>query len=64
MEPGPDVSNLDQLEAELEAVDAALGRLADGTFGLCDVCGEQISEARLDADPLTRTCGADHQRQP
>lgn len=64
MEPGPDVSHLDELEAELEAVDAALSKLADGTFGWCDVCGDSISEARLDADPLTRACCADHQRQP
>jgi len=63
MEPGPDVSHLDQLEAELEAVDATLSRLADGTFGWCEACGEPISEERLDSDPLTQACCDDHQRQ-
>ncbi|WP_337184800.1 TraR/DksA C4-type zinc finger protein, partial [Shinella sp.] len=34
---------------ELEAIDAALDRIAAGTFGLCAKCGEPISPARLAA---------------
>jgi DnaK suppressor protein len=41
---------------ELEAVAAALGRLADGTFGTCARCGEAIPVARLRAEPTAQTC--------
>lgn len=40
----------------LREVDAALARMAAGTFGLCDVCGEPIEADRLWSDPLTRLC--------
>jgi RNA polymerase-binding transcription factor DksA len=43
-------------ERVLDEVDAALARLASGTYGRCEVCGEEIAEARLDALPLTRSC--------
>jgi len=34
----------------------ALTRLDDGTFGVCDECGEDISEGRLRARPVTTLC--------
>lgn len=34
---------------ELEAIEAALDRLAAGTFGICAKCGEPISDERLAA---------------
>ncbi len=40
----------------LDEVDAALARLAAGTYGLCEVGGEPLDEARLDARPTARTC--------
>ncbi|MEJ2079623.1 MAG: SpoIIE family protein phosphatase [Acidobacteriota bacterium] len=40
----------------LKEVDAALERLDDGSFGLCDVCHEPIETDRLLANPLTCTC--------
>ncbi|WP_137158328.1 TraR/DksA C4-type zinc finger protein [Rhizobium sp. FKL33] len=42
--------------AELRAVNAALGRIAQGSFGLCAKCGEPISEARLQAVPQAALC--------
>ena len=36
--------------------DAALGRLADGTFGRCERCAARIGEARLEARPTARLC--------
>ncbi|WP_375229012.1 TraR/DksA family transcriptional regulator [Roseobacter sp. S98] len=45
--------------AELEEVariDAALGRVAVGTYGTCLRCGEMISDARLDVLPETALC--------
>lgn len=43
-------------EAELKAIDAALDRIAAGTFGACAKCGEPISAERLDAVPYTPFC--------
>lgn len=34
----------------------ALERIDDGTFGVCDKCGEDISEGRLKARPVTTLC--------
>jgi len=37
-------------------INEALDRLDDGTFGICEECGEEISEARLKARPVTTLC--------
>lgn len=34
----------------------ALDSIADGTFGVCEACGEEIGLARLQARPVTRYC--------
>jgi len=34
----------------------ALDRIEKGTFGICEVCGEEISEERLEARPVTTLC--------
>lgn len=41
---------------DLEALDRAIRRLAEGTYGRCVVCGEPIPEARLEALPAVETC--------
>lgn len=41
---------------ELRAIDAALSRIAKGTFGICVRCGNPISEDRLAAVPYTPLC--------
>ena len=41
---------------ELEAIEAALDRLAAGTFGICAKCGEPISTGRLAAVPHAALC--------
>lgn len=41
---------------ELQRIDAALARLAAGTYGDCAACGEPIEPARLDASPATPFC--------
>lgn len=48
----------DALEARLKNVNAALARIEEGTYGVCDVCGGQIEEDRLDANPAAPTCTA------
>ncbi len=42
--------------AELMAIDAALKRIADGSFGLCVDCGVSIPAARLHANPAAMRC--------
>jgi len=42
--------------AELEEIDAALGRIAEGTYGECAACGSDIGAARLEAQPTARLC--------
>jgi DnaK suppressor protein len=34
----------------------ALVRIEEGTFGICERCGEEISEQRLEARPVTTLC--------
>jgi RNA polymerase-binding protein DksA len=43
-------------ERVLEAIDAALQRIEDGTFGTCRSCGEPIGLERLEALPYTTQC--------
>src|SRR5438552_18876271 len=49
----PDAQSLSRL---LEEVDAALGRIERGSFGVCDVCDGTVESDRLASDPLLRTC--------
>ncbi len=44
------------LRESLGDVQAALVKLDDGTFGLCEGCGEPIPPARLEAKPAARLC--------
>ena len=43
----------EQLASEIEA---ALGRIQQGTFGKCEDCGQPIDKARLGAVPYARCC--------
>jgi RNA polymerase-binding transcription factor DksA len=51
-----DFSLLEQLESEISDLDAALRKIDEGTYGLCEVCGKGIEAERLEAMPGTRTC--------
>lgn len=41
---------------EIRMIEAALGRVTDGTFGQCMACGEPISVERLKAVPHAARC--------
>ena len=41
---------------EIRAINAALKRIEDGTYGICASCGEGISEERLKAVPYAVNC--------
>ncbi|MGA0584216.1 MAG: TraR/DksA family transcriptional regulator [Castellaniella sp.] len=52
---------IDQAEMTLDqatarAADAALRRIANGSYGICRDCGRAISEARLFASPIALRC--------
>lgn len=44
--------------AELLAIDQALQRIADGSYGLCVECGVPMPTARLHAQPTALRCVA------
>jgi RNA polymerase-binding transcription factor DksA len=52
-------SVLEQVDAELADVEHALKRLDDGSYGVCEVCGEPISPKRLESSPAARLCTRD-----
>ena len=45
--------NSEQILAE---IDAALGRIEDGTYGTCVSCGREIARERLEAYPWASLC--------
>lgn len=47
---------LDALETRLHNVLHALSKIEQGTYGICEVCGNNIEEARLHANPAAQTC--------
>jgi RNA polymerase-binding transcription factor DksA len=51
-----DSALLDRVDADLGAVDDALRRLDDGTYGSCQVCGTRLDPASLAANPLLTLC--------
>lgn len=46
----------DRAKHEIEEIDTALRRVAEGTYGICEACGDPIVEERLRALPATRFC--------
>jgi len=67
LEPGDDAATAAELEQlgisllaheqqELQAIDAALARLRDGSFGACQRCGKAIAAGRMQAQPSAAMC--------
>ena len=42
--------------AYLDYLDEALDRVADGTYGVCRICGGDVGRARLEAVPTATRC--------
>jgi DnaK suppressor protein len=53
-----DVAGLERAARELALVDAAMERLAQGSYGICVDCGETIHPDRLVAYPEAARCAA------
>ena len=47
---------LERAQAQLAEIDAALTRIAQGTYGTCEQCGAHIPAERLEAQPAARRC--------
>ena len=47
---------IDQLQATLSDVEDALVRMESGTYGKCEVCGNEIPLRRLEARPQAKRC--------
>jgi len=45
-----------ELENRLVNIKEALKKIEDGKYGICEVGGGQIEEARLEANPAAKTC--------
>ena len=50
------ISNMDRDSRQLRNVRAALRRIREGSFGVCEECEEQISPKRLSAIPWASLC--------
>jgi RNA polymerase-binding transcription factor DksA len=46
------------LQVTIGEIDAALARIAAGTYGACTRCGSQIPEERLELRPFASRCVA------
>ena len=56
------LSILEQHQADLADVERALERVADGTYGKCEACGNVIPDERLEARPAARYCLEDQKQ--
>lgn len=69
-DPSSDFTDLATLESDMDLnmhmkerhhklilkIKDALDRLEEGTYGICEECGKEISKARLKARPVTTMC--------
>jgi RNA polymerase-binding protein DksA len=62
LETDTTISMAQRHAAELQEIDAALARIANGSYGECEECGGAIVWARLQAQPTARTCIACQER--
>jgi DnaK suppressor protein len=53
----------DRERLKIQQVDDALDRIGDSSYGVCESCGLEIAEERLDAMPFTRLCHDCQQEQ-
>ncbi len=51
-------AEIKELTEQRSLIEAALKKIEEGTYGTCEVSGEEIEEDRLEANPSARTCKA------
>ncbi len=47
---------VDELEIRLNNIKKALEKIEEGTYGICEKCGAEIEEDRLEANPAATLC--------
>ncbi len=47
---------ISQARQHLAQIDAAMARLAEGRYGVCETCGQPVGAERLAARPTATTC--------
>jgi DnaK suppressor protein len=50
------LAEIDRDADELRRIDGALARINEGSYGLCESCGQEIPAARLQAEPTALRC--------
>lgn len=55
-ERGQLVAQIERSKERVLDIDAALIRVDEGTYGTCERCANEISDARLEAIPAARLC--------
>ncbi len=46
----------DRERGKVQAIQEALERIDEGSYGICEMCESEIAEGRLEALPFTRLC--------
>jgi RNA polymerase-binding protein DksA len=50
------LAEIDRDAGELQRIDTALARINEGSYGQCGSCGQEIPQARLQAEPTALRC--------
>ncbi|MGZ8625444.1 MAG: TraR/DksA family transcriptional regulator [Actinomycetota bacterium] len=58
-----DLTILAHVDAQLADVDRAMERVEQGSYGVCEACGQPIDADRLRARPAARLCVDDQARR-
>jgi DnaK suppressor protein len=58
-----DLSLTNNIRDLIDKIDKALGRMDEGTYGLCERCGRPIEKARIKALPYASLCIKDKQAE-
>jgi DnaK suppressor protein len=62
-ERGKVLALVDRLRDQLASVERAMHKIEDGTYGMCDRCGEPINKERLEALPYSTLCVSCKQKE-
>ncbi len=57
-EYGENRAEIEEIEIHWRNVKRALQKIEEGTFGICEISGDEIEEDRLEVNPSARTCKA------
>lgn len=55
------LSFTEDFQGMIDQIDRALQKIEEGTYGICDRCGERIPEERLEAAPQAILCIKDQE---